>query len=154
MDAPSSGVSRPTSRLDAAGSLQLPAQVLLHPTRSGPSRGGASTAGGVSCHTASLLLRAPEPLRKPAHAQGDEESWSGTWNTDWDAWYGPNLWRSMAESRLIVMVVSPLWQASSWMLAECEAATKASGQVGYPKTLVWNPEAISITNPNYVRHLS
>jgi hypothetical protein len=59
----------------------------------------------------------------------------------------------MEEARLIVLVVSPLWQMSTWMLAECEAAMNADAKVDYPKIVFWNPEAIPITNPNYVRCL-
>jgi hypothetical protein len=82
-----------------------------------------------------------------------ESNWAGPWNSDWDAWYGPNLWHSAEEARLIILVVSDLWQSSTWMLAECEAATKAAAMVDYSKVLIWNPEEVPITNPNFTRHL-
>jgi hypothetical protein len=58
----------------------------------------------------------------------------------------------MVEARLVVLVVSRLWQESTWMLAECEAAAKAGAQVNYSKILIWNPKAIPVTNPNYTRY--
>jgi hypothetical protein len=79
---------------------------------------------------------------------GKEEGWVERWNPEWDDWYGPNLQHAMAEARMIVLVVSRLWQESTWMLAECEA-TKEAAQKTYAKVFVWNPEAIPITNPNF-----
>jgi hypothetical protein len=58
----------------------------------------------------------------------------------------------MVEARLVVLVVSQLWQESTWMLVECDAAAKAGAQVNYPKIFIWNPKAIPVTNPNYRRH--
>lgn len=82
-----------------------------------------------------------------------EANWQGPLKKEWDRWYGPDLWRATEDARLIVLVVSPRWQNSSWMISECEAATRASKIAGYSKALTWNPAGIPITNQNHASHV-
>lgn len=83
-----------------------------------------------------------------------EDDFEGTWDHRWEKWYGPNLWHVTATAKLIVFVVDRSdWEASSWMIHECEAATRASQDLGASKALTWNPYEINISNSNMIPHM-
>jgi hypothetical protein len=55
----------------------------------------------------------------------------------------------MDESRLIVIVISSVWEVSTWMFAEFEAAIRADVKASYQKILVWDPGEFGFSFPQH-----